>query len=378
MKFAGVIVFFVLLCLPALQTFTGWAPPYTIDENRRLAPPPSLQDFRDPVKGAQSLEKYFDDHYGLRDVLIRLKTQLDFSLFHFSDRVHLGHEGWLFYRSVLDTEKPATERFIEGNHDRLTAGVQSLGAALKARGQTLVLMPVFLGDVYYPEMLPNDAPNLPKSSAIAQVTEQWKHVPGVIYVDANTVLEALKQQRQIFHKTDFHWNSPAAFEVGREFVNQLGRDSGIQGPVWDHVLKIEHRRYVGRESDFLPLFRQPSEIGLFVKPTWDQQAVSMETQHGIFEYVSSKVHPDAKTLPPLCLIGDSFFDALLEAGYTSYFRKVYRVRWQGEDTLPSALAQFPPECKYVMLEFIEIQSPALHGLLNGAENLKASLPQSSN
>jgi hypothetical protein len=31
-----------------------------------------------------------------------------------------------------------------------------------------------------------------------------------------------------------------------------------------------------------------------------------------------------------------------------------------------------------MLEFIEIQSPALHGLLNGAENLKASLPQSSN
>lgn len=134
-------------------------------------------------------------------------------------------------------------------------------------------------------------------------------------------------------------------------------------------MKIEKRHYVGRESDFLPLFKQPSELGLFVEPTWNTGNVTMQTNQGIFEYVSTKVVDDDKTLPPLCLVGDSFSDALLEAGFTSYFSKVYRVRWQGADTLPRALAQFPADCHYIIIEFIETQAAAFNSLTNGAANL---------
>lgn len=369
MRLVGIIIFFVALCLPTVQKLTGWLPPYTIDENRRLAAAPGLAEFKDPIGGFQQFEQYFDDHYGLRDILIRLKTQVDFSVFHTSDRVHLGEHGWLFYRSVLDIEKPTTERFFADHADQLTAGIEDLAVGLKHRGQTLVLMPVFLGDVFYQDELPHDVPSLPQPSGFYKATEQWKRLPNLIYVDSAAVLTQLKRQRQVFHKTDFHWNSPAAFEVGRTFVNQLGRDAGFKGPVWNHTLQIEMRPYIGRESDFLPLFKQPSEMGLFVVPTWHADDVQMEANRGIFEYVSTRRLGDGRTLPPLCIVGDSFFDALREAGFTSYFSKVFRVRWHEADTLPKALAQFPAECKYVMVEFIEVQAPAFNSLMNGAANL---------
>ncbi|QGZ54006.1 alginate O-acetyltransferase AlgX-related protein [Paraburkholderia acidiphila] len=370
MKLAGIVIFFLALCLPAIQKITGVLPPYTIDENRRLTAPPRLADFKDPATGFHQFEQYFDDHYGLRDILIRLKTQIDFSVFHTSDRVHLGKNGWLFYRSVLDVEKPATERFFASRDEQLTAGIEDLAAALKKRSQTLVLMPIFLGDVFYHDELPRDTPKLPQPSGFYRATERWKTLPNLIYVDSAAVLSRVKERRQVFHKTDFHWNSPAAFAVGRTFVNQLGQDAGIKSPVWDHELKIETRPYIGRESDFLPLFKQPSELGLFVVPTWNTNDVQVKENQGIFEYITTKRVDDSKTLPPLCIVGDSFFDALRDAGFTSYFSKVYRVRWQGADTLPRALAQFPAECKYVMVEFIEVQAPAFDSLADGAANLR--------
>lgn len=369
MRLAGIILFFLALCLPAFKAATGRHTAYAIDENRKLAAAPTIEQFHDPVSGFQQLERYFDDHYGFRDFLIRLKTQIDFTVFHTSDKVHLGKDGWLFYRSVLDVEKPATERYLAANTGALTNGIENLAAALKRRGQTLVLMPVFLGDVFYPEKLPGDVPKLPWPSGFYSATEKWKQLPNLVYIDSAAVLWSLKQRRQIFHKTDFHWNSPAAFAVARAMVDQLGVEAGLADPpVWDHKLEIERRPYIGRESDFLPLFKQPSELGLFVKPTWKPD-VRMQTNQGIFEYVSSKTVDDGKTLPPLCLVGDSFSDGLLESGFTSYFKNVYRVRWQGADTLPKALAKFPPECHYIMVEFIEIQAAAFDSLVNGAANL---------
>ncbi|BDC39212.1 hypothetical protein PTKU15_25090 [Paraburkholderia terrae] len=369
MRLTGILIFFAVLCLPALQTWTREVPAFTIDENRKLADIPTLAQFADPVNGYAAIERYFDDHYGLRDILIRLKTQIDFSVFDTSDRVHIGKDGWLFYRSVLDVEKPTTERFFAANADQVTVGIQSLAAGLKARNQTLVLMPNFLGDVFYREDLPWDIPRLPQPGSFQEATQTWKALPGLIYVDSQAILWQLKQQRQIFHKTDFHWNSPAAFEVARAMVDEIGKDSGRPGATWNHPLKFEVRSYIGRESDFLPLFRQPDELGLFVVPTWDTAAVTYRKNDGIFEYVSTKTSPDSHTLPSLCVVGDSFMDAFLETGYTSYFLHVYRVRWKGAETLPAALAQFPHECRYVLVEFIETQAAAFTSLMNGARNL---------
>ncbi|MGH2198802.1 hypothetical protein ACQ1Z2_14755, partial [Enterococcus faecalis] len=70
--------------------------------------------------------EWFNDHFGLRALLIKLKTQIDFSVFGTSDKVVVGRNGWLFYRAVISKEEPLVERLLsQGLEDRIVNGVRN-------------------------------------------------------------------------------------------------------------------------------------------------------------------------------------------------------------------------------------------------------------
>src|SRR5580704_13037939 len=47
---------------------------------------------------AAGLNKWFEDVAGFRDLFIRTKNQIDYTLFHTSRKVYIGSDGWLFPR----------------------------------------------------------------------------------------------------------------------------------------------------------------------------------------------------------------------------------------------------------------------------------------
>ena len=74
-----------------------------VEERRAAEPFPPLHlltgangDF------ATELNKWFDDRVGFRDLLIRSKNQVDYSLFNTSKKVFIGANGWLFDRHQFD------------------------------------------------------------------------------------------------------------------------------------------------------------------------------------------------------------------------------------------------------------------------------------
>ena len=108
-SYCFVIIFFVLILLPLIATVAGVTLVTPVDEKRKLAPPPQWEWPPDSVAFVKQATSWFDDNFGLRSLLIRLKTQIDLSVFRTSDRVHIGSDGQLFYRSVMDIEKLAVE-----------------------------------------------------------------------------------------------------------------------------------------------------------------------------------------------------------------------------------------------------------------------------
>ena len=98
--------FMFVLWLPIFQMVTGFFHLTVLDENRKLAPVPILKSWNTVSDSMRDAVKWFNDRYGFRDFLIRSKTQVDYSVFGMSTRVHIGQDGWLFYRSVMDVEKP--------------------------------------------------------------------------------------------------------------------------------------------------------------------------------------------------------------------------------------------------------------------------------
>src|SRR5690242_19550212 len=106
MRYGFVAAFFLMSVLPLVAMATGLSITSPVQENRTLAPPPRWSTPPDFTALTQQADRWFTDHFGLRSFFIRLKTQIDLSVFHTSNRVHIGSDGWMFYRSVMDVEKP--------------------------------------------------------------------------------------------------------------------------------------------------------------------------------------------------------------------------------------------------------------------------------
>lgn len=357
------IGFMLLLSLPAVQMVTGYPRLPAVVENRNLAPAPSLKSWVAVDKYTSDAVKWFNDHFGFRDFLIRAKTQIDYTVFGISTRVHVGKDGWFFYRSVMDVEKPKIELMLRKDADAVIEGTRHLANALSARGVKLIIIVAPMKDVYYSEHLPNTAKKLPDPRQVELLQGRFRAMKEIIFIDSEVILKEIAKKRNVFHKTDFHWNDPAAFEVARSLVNVIGKLEGKVNNVWTHQLEIEEKSFSGGEASFMPIFFPPKERGLFVKQNWITPPFNYQEKQAPFEWIYEIKEPTGHELLPITVVGDSFFDGMSRSGIGVYFKKIYKAKFT--DIGVAELAKsLPTDSKYLLLEFIEVSNGAYLELMS--------------
>jgi hypothetical protein len=349
--------FMLILWSPMVLMVTGLPHLPKLDENRKLTSAPVLQSWHTINQYTRDSVKWFDDNFGFRDFLIRAKTQIDYSVFNISDKVHIGSDGWLFYRSVMDVEKPNIEIILRKDADAIIEGTQQLANTLAARNIKLIIMIAPMKDVFYSEHLPNTAKKLPNPHQVDYLQDRLRSMKEIIFLDSTAILREVASKRNVFHKTDFHWNDPAAFEVARVLVNEIGKIEGKTNPVWGHNVEIEEKTYSGGEATFLPIFYPPIEKGLFVKPNWIQPPYKYAEKKLPFEWIYEIKTPTEQELQPIAVIGDSFFDGMLRSGVCIYFKKVYKAHWHST-SLKELVSNLPADVRYLFIEFIEVNRKA--------------------
>jgi len=362
------ILFGLLLAAPMLLTVSNIELTKPLEENRTREAFPQLGQCELVRFDAcfKKVDNWFNDNYRPRDLLTKLKTQIDYSLFSTSDKVHIGSDGWLYYRSTMDVEKVAAERMSQTQFDGFLAEIDALARYLSQRGIQLIVLPIPLKDVIYPEHLPSSAPNLPADSRYQQLRHWLAGNGSIVTIDAYDFLSRRKQAARAFHKTDFHWNDPAGFLYAGELVDRLWRiQSGGTQPLWDRQLTIEERTYSGGQANFLPLLSRPKELGLFLDVTWQtpKGQYSFNSPPEFWAYTYDGAGDERGRLDGLVVMGDSFFDALHRSGVDSYFSSVHRASVQ-PDRFAEVYAKIPDGTRYFIVEFIEssLFNYAIHGL----------------
>ena len=351
---AFVGLFFLLLVLPALQMATGAVRVAPLDENRSRAGFPDASALRRPSAYVAGLLAWFDDHYGFRDFLIRLKTQTDYSVFGASDRLHIGRDGFLFYRSMIDTSEVQVEALTDEQLDRAVRTFARLRDWSAARGIRLVVQTEQLKDKFYPEELPREAQFARRRRRFDDFRAKLAALPGITYLDTTPLLIALKQVRPIYHKTDFHWNEPAAFAAAENLVDAIAALEGLALPFWTPKLRVVERPLSGGQALFMPLFRPPSETALFVDPDWDDGAIVWNAHVPPFEWEGAARDPARRgLLPPTVFFGDSFVGGMRQAGLVSHFVDFRYAKLYGP-TFEEVQRALPPDTKYLVVEFIEV------------------------
>jgi hypothetical protein len=267
----------------------------------------------------------------------------------------------------MDAEKPSVEDLLSKSEADVIAGIANFNEALREKGICLIILSNLFSDRFVPNELPGTVPHLPSPPRFDHLLAKLAALPDLAYVDTPAILERAQRTRPVFHKTDFHWNDPGAFEVAHEMVDLIARIDGRKRSVWTHKLEIETKRESGGIATFMPLFFPPSENGLFLKKTWTDPVGRRElVNQGPYEDI---VHnpPNADLLPSVLVVGDSFFDGILRSGFDNYFRDMYRVRWTSKIKISDIAAALPTDTRYIVLQFVEVSRTALLAFADQAD-----------
>lgn len=366
-----IAAFFALTLLPLAQMTLRLPSVPRVDENRTPAPRPR-PIWQDPFEWVKEADAWFTDHFGFRSLLIRTKTQIDYSIFHTSTRVHIGKDNHLFFRSAMDADRPAIEHLLKRNASDIVDNVRLLHSALASRGIRLGLTVNLLPDRFLPEKLPASAPRYtgprPMDSLIAQFDKQL----GPDFFDATSILNEVARKHPVFQKTDFHWNVPSAGEVAKVIVNRWASLLGRATPVWTLDVAMRPRRYSGDIARFMPLFVMPEETTLEIVYNYrNPDGAQPFSNQGIFEAGHRISDPRPDLLPTGVMVGDSYSDGYLVAGFWTYFQNFYRVRWWPGVTISRLIESLPHDTRLILIQFIETDGTALEALADTADIKRA-------
>lgn len=354
LKIIFIAAFMGIISAPFLQKQLHPLPEFTLTENRtKIAPPETVRLLLKPGGVfARLYEDHYNDTYGLRDLLIRLKHQLDYWLFHTSDTILIGKDNWLFYKDVVEKEQIDIEKAGSAAFDRMFANILKLNQYLAARGITLVMLPCPMKNGIYPEMLPPNTVRRPSPMGFARYMQFLRSHPEIVTLDPIPRLQELKPQFNVYYKTDFHWTDLAGAYIARDLVNLLGQKAG-SGSLWNQQIQMKSaKRSDGGENNSLALlwpiqekFLSLDTSGIIV-PIGDY----INTRNPNEWSYRSKLTDTSCLLPFTVMFGDSYADSFRQAGFSKYFsgfQKFYNLKFKDK------FHEIPPNTKFLVFQHIE-------------------------
>ena len=369
---SGAFLGFAAFCLvvPLLQTLypvfgTVVAP---LEERRALNPLPPLRlvtgtngDF------AAALNKWFDDRVGFRDLFIRAKNQIDYTLFDTSRKVWIGSDGWLFDRYPEGTD------LDDGRLAILKNGFVTLAHWLGDRDIHLVVVGYPDKSVLYPEMAPARMPQLWTSdSNYGRLRQFLASRSELAFIDADAIMKREKSRtaENLYYKADMHVTEVTQIAVVKEIVAQAARAENRFDLRWDEELKLSHSRINGgSQARFMALLTPPEEEAPYYAGSYAIGATEPDGHWTIPDpVVLDRDDPgigrpfdwEFRSLPELCaarlpgmvLFGNSFSDLYWALGLQRYFCFIRRAR-EPISRFKLFYDTMPASTKYFIFEYYE-------------------------
>jgi alginate O-acetyltransferase complex protein AlgJ len=218
-----VALFFALISAPAVTQIASIGRA-DIGENRVLAPSPQWVGFRRLRDFAKATDAYIDDHFGLRDRLVRWNSLLRYRLgVSSTPKVVIGSHGWLFYAGAGEKilEQHTGENvFTPAELERWVEVITADRDWLAQRGIPLFIVIAPDKSTIYPEKLPA-YPRLPgRTTRADQLVERLRRTDLVVIDPRQAMIDAKPGTRSYF-EGDSHWTHAGAFMAYRQLMERV-------------------------------------------------------------------------------------------------------------------------------------------------------------
>lgn len=226
-KNIGFIVFLGVFLLMCLWPLVGMAiaGPSEAAANEMLAAPPSLTkaDGAFNPRFLNDASDYFADHFANRQELVTVNAGLEAALFGESaeEKVVLGKDGWLFYKSTLDDyqgQNLLSDREIWSAAHCL-ALIQEYA---QARDVNFLFTVAPNKNTLYPSYMPDRALRSEEPGNAVRLSEALRQA-GVAYADLEAAFRA--EDAVLYQRLDSHWSNLGAALAHDTLLDALGSDA---------------------------------------------------------------------------------------------------------------------------------------------------------
>jgi len=311
-----VVMVAVCLCLPAAFQISGLAKPTS--ENRTLAKRPgwpvSLADYR---TFPQRMTAFVDDHFGLRDHLVRWNSELRLKLgTSSSPSVAIGKDGVLFYAyhpEYLLEQHTGEDVFTQAQLDAWVRSVVSERDWLKGRGIAFYIVIAPDKSTIYPELLP-DYPRLPNATTrLDQVVARLKDVKDLEFIDPRPELWRAKHSAVLYPRADSHWGPRGAYIAYGKLMARVSQSFPNA-----HAVSLDSYR-----SSILPMHGDLAFLlNLYEQLLYPEEVIQWKGRSHLVStnqqpppkgwgWLVKYMHTDLADSPRLIVFGDSFTDYVM-------------------------------------------------------------------
>lgn len=219
-----------LTLLLLIYTIAGGGGSLDKSEKRNLAPKPRF-DITHPFDFPKKFQRYFNDHFAPRSLMIRWSNLLKVKYFKISPvpKVIIGKEGWLFYRSELAGDGNTIEDyqgrllFSPAQLQKIRTNIQYKAEWCRKRGIYFLVVLIPNKETVYSRYLPSHIRKGPQTR-LEQLREYFSRKPGLPVLDITDELLAHKHERQLYYKGGTHWNQYGAYYGYRAIMKRIAQE----------------------------------------------------------------------------------------------------------------------------------------------------------
>lgn len=272
------VVFVLLLFFPTFQKITSVVHEPQNLEKRKPVPFPVLKSrsIDDVHLFIRHFELWFNDHFGLRKLFIRINSIIDYRVFHTSPKamVVVGKNGWLYYNNYKDGKNLndywGYVNFTKDELNKISKNLEGFKGMMAKRGIPVLFVLAANKHTIYPEFLPDNMRHVPAPVTRADQVDSLFAISGIPFIDLRPVMRNARKHFpcDLYSKTDSHWNELGAF-VGYQYIIRNVRSSISLKQYYtinDFTLSMHPDKGTGDLADLIFMSGQLSDQDIKLKP----------------------------------------------------------------------------------------------------------------
>jgi alginate O-acetyltransferase complex protein AlgJ len=224
-KFIASLLFISFLWMPVVIMIFSERLDVSMAERRELASFPSIRgDTGNLSQFPVGFESWFNDHFGMREMLVRWHNQVRVEWLGISSNewVLVGDDKWLYQAGephLSDMRNNWPYSLPELGH--WSQVLDEKNRWLDDQGIKYLFVVTPNKHVIYPEYLPPSINRVNQVSRTGQLVSSIREFTDVPILDLTAAMFAAKQELRAYHKTDTHWNAWGAYRGYRTIIERV-------------------------------------------------------------------------------------------------------------------------------------------------------------